>query len=107
MAMGKLIVASDLDQIGWVLKGWKPGEAPPAAGAAGRKRAAILVEPGSVESLVAGIRQAVEMPSAERDAVSAEARRRALESFTWDRNVATVVERIRAGAAPSQRPREA
>src|SRR5262249_1478104 len=25
MAMAKLIVASDLDQIGWVLKGWRPG----------------------------------------------------------------------------------
>ena len=30
MAMGKPIVASDLDQIGWVLKGWRPGEPPPA-----------------------------------------------------------------------------
>ena len=28
MAMGKPIVASDLDQIGWVLKGWRPGEPP-------------------------------------------------------------------------------
>ena len=32
MAMAKPIVASDLDQIGWVLKGWRPGEPPPAAG---------------------------------------------------------------------------
>jgi glycosyltransferase involved in cell wall biosynthesis len=101
MAMGKPIVASDLDQIGWVLKGWKPGETPPVAGGPARSRAAILVEPGSVESLVAGIRRAVEMPSAEREAVSAEARRRALEFFTWDRNVATVLERLRAGAVPA------
>ena len=28
MAMAKPIVASDLDQIGWVLKGWRPGEPP-------------------------------------------------------------------------------
>ncbi len=56
MAMGKPIVASELDQIGWVLKGWRPGETPPATGAAGRARAAILVEPGSVDALVAGIR---------------------------------------------------
>jgi glycosyltransferase involved in cell wall biosynthesis len=64
MAMAKPIVASDLDQIGWVLKGWQPGETPPPAGARGRARGAVFVEPGSVDSLVAGIRQAVEMPRA-------------------------------------------
>ncbi len=98
MAMAKPIVASDLDQIGWVLKGWKPGEVPPAAGAAGRTRAAICVDPGSVASLVAGIRSAVELPRPERDALGRDARRLVLESFTWDRNVAAVLERL--GAAP-------
>ena len=44
MAMAKPIVASDLDQVGWVLKGWRPGETPPAAGAAGRASAAVLVD---------------------------------------------------------------
>jgi glycosyltransferase involved in cell wall biosynthesis len=96
MAMAKPIVASELDQIGWVLKGWRPGEAPPAKGAVGRASAAVLVEPGSVDSLVAGIKRAVEMPAAEREAMGAEARRLVLESFTWDRNVAAVLERLRA-----------
>ncbi len=96
--MGKPIVASDLDQIGWVLKGWRPGEAPPAAGAPGRARAALLVEPGSVDSLVAGIRRAVEMPGAERESLGQEARRLVLESFTWDRNVEAVLARLRSGA---------
>jgi glycosyltransferase involved in cell wall biosynthesis len=96
MAMAKPIVASDLDQVGWVLKGWRPGEEPPAAGVDGRTRAAILVEPGSVDALVAGIRRAVEMPSNEREALGAEARRLVTESFTWDRNVAAVLERLRA-----------
>jgi glycosyltransferase involved in cell wall biosynthesis len=96
MAMAKPIVASELDQIGWVLKGWRPGETPPAKGAAGRTSAAVLVEPGSVDSLVAGIRRAVEMAPAEREAMGAEARRLVLESFTWDRNVAAVLERLRA-----------
>jgi glycosyltransferase involved in cell wall biosynthesis len=91
-------VASDLDQIGWVLKGWRPGEVPPAAGQAGRTRAAVLVDPGSVDSLVAGIRRAVEMPRAEREALGAEARRLVTESFTWDRNVAAVLDRLRAVA---------
>ncbi len=61
MAMAKPIVASDLDQIGWVLKGWRPGQ-PPATVAAVESRAALLVEPGSAESLLAGIRRAVELP---------------------------------------------
>jgi len=95
MAMAKPIVASDLDQIGWVLKGWRPGEPPPKAGAAGRTRAAILVDPGSVDSLIAGIRRAVEMPRGEREALGAEARRLVTESFTWDRNVAAVLDRLR------------
>jgi glycosyltransferase involved in cell wall biosynthesis len=99
MAMAKPIVASDLDQIGWVLKGWRPGEPPPKAGAAGRTRAAVLVDPGSVDSLIAGIRRAVEMPREEREALGAEARRLVVESFTWDRNVAAVLERLSALAA--------
>jgi glycosyltransferase involved in cell wall biosynthesis len=103
MAMVKPIVASDLDQIGWVLKGWKPGEAPPPPGRPGVSRAALLVEPGDVDALVAGIREAVEMPEPEREAMGREARRLVLESFTWDRNVAAVLDRLRAGA-PAESP---
>ena len=98
MAMAKPIVASDLDQIGWVLKGWRPGEPAPAKGAAGRTRGAVLVDPGSVDALLAGIRRAVEMPSGEREALGAEARRLVTGSFTWDRNVAAVLDRLRAVA---------
>jgi glycosyltransferase involved in cell wall biosynthesis len=97
MAMGKPIVASDLDQIGWVLKGWRPGEAPPARSESGRARAALLVEPGHEAALVAAIRQAVEMPETERATLGREARRLVLDSFTWDRNVAAVLDRLRAG----------
>ena len=98
MAMRKPIVASDLDQVGWVLKGWRPGEEPPAKGAPGRTRAAVLVEPGDVESLIAGLRRAIELPLAEREALGAEARRLVLEAFTWDRNVAAVLARLRGSA---------
>ena len=107
MAMAKPIVASDLDQIGWVLKGWRPGEPPLAKGASGRARAAVLVEPGSVEALIAGLREAVEMSHAERDALGTEARRLVTESFTWDRNVAAVLDRLRRAPArsPSASPR--
>jgi glycosyltransferase involved in cell wall biosynthesis len=99
MALAKPIVASDLDQVGWVLKGWRPGEDPPPAGARGPGRAAVFVEPGSVESLVSGIRQAVELSPSEREAMGEEARRLVVTSFTWDRNVAAVLERLRAVAA--------
>jgi glycosyltransferase involved in cell wall biosynthesis len=99
MAMAKPIVASDLDQIGWVLKGWRPGQ-PPAAVAGVASRAALLVEPGSAESLLTGIRRAVELPPADREALGLEARRLALESFTWDKNVEAVLARLRAGGPP-------
>jgi glycosyltransferase involved in cell wall biosynthesis len=103
MAMGKPIVASDLDQIGWVLKGWRPGEPPPAPSESGRARAALLVEPGRVDALFAAIRQAVEMPEAARAALGQEARRLVLDSFTWDRNVAAVLDRLRAaGDSPQE-----
>lgn len=106
MAMAKPIVASELDQIGWVLKGWRPGEEPPAKGAAGRAQAALLAEPGSVDALVAVIRRAVEMTHSERDAMGAEARRLVLESFTWDRNVAAVLERLQVLAGGAARGAE-
>jgi len=100
MAMAKLIVASDLDQIGWVLKGWRPGTPPPARGTGGTSAAALLVEPGSLDSLVGGIRRAVEMPEAEREAFGATARRLALASFTWDQNVAAVLARAASLSPP-------
>ncbi|HYN01872.1 MAG TPA: glycosyltransferase [Vicinamibacteria bacterium] len=105
MAMGKPIVASDLDQIGWVLKGWRPGEPPPAPGVSGKMEAALLVEPGDLDALVAALRRAVEMPEAERAALGHEARRLVLDSFTWDRNVAAVLDRLRSGPkAPGEPP---
>jgi glycosyltransferase involved in cell wall biosynthesis len=99
LAMAKPIVASDLDQVGWVLKGWRAGEPPPSPDMPRVSRAALLVEPGSVEDLVRGIRQAVELPRPEREALGREARRLVLRSFTWDMNVAAVLERLRAGSA--------
>jgi len=45
---------------------------------------------------VRGIREAVELPRPEREALGREARRLVLESFTWDMNVAAVLERLRA-----------
>ena len=93
--MSKPIVASDLDQVGWVLKGWRAGEPPPSVDTPRASKAALLVEPGSVEDLLRGIRQAVEFPRPERGALGREARRLVLQSFTWDMNVAAMLERLR------------
>jgi glycosyltransferase involved in cell wall biosynthesis len=59
----------------------------------------LLVEPGSVEDLVRGIRQAVDLPGPQADALGREARRLVLQSFTWDRNVAAMLDRLRAESA--------
>ena len=74
---------------------------PPPAYEEGRVRGAIFAEPGSVDSLLAGIRRAVELSSAEREALGTTARRLVTESFTWDRNVAAVLARLRAGNEPA------
>ncbi len=58
-----------------------------------------------MDALVAAIRRVVEMPEAERAALGREARRLVLDSFTWDRNVAAVLDRLRSGAkAPQESP---
>ncbi len=96
MAMAKPILASDLDQIGWVLRGWHPGETAPT----NRERsnaAAILIEPGSQEALIEGIRAAALMPPDIRRRLGERARKLIIESFTWDRNVHTVIDRFQDG----------
>ena len=75
MAMGKGIVASDLDQIGEVLE---DGET------------AVLVEPGNVEELVQGIVFLTEHPE-EAERMGRNARRVVCERRTWDQNARRVV----------------
>lgn len=84
MAMARLIVASDLDQIGQVLRGWRPGQPLPAGGVS---EAAVLVAPGSEESLVRGIRVAVEMDPESRRRMAEKARFYLMQAFTWEKNV--------------------
>ena len=78
MAMGKGIVASDLDQIGEVLE---DGET------------AVLVEPGNVEELVQGIVFLVENPD-EAERMGRNARRVVCERHTWYQNARRVVEAL-------------
>lgn len=92
MSMGKLIVASDLDQIGHVLRGWKPGDALPSS--AKQSDSGLLVEPGSVVDLIRGIREAASMSPSERLARGRRARSHVLSAFVWERNVDSVLETL-------------
>jgi glycosyltransferase involved in cell wall biosynthesis len=96
MAMGKPIIASDLDQIGEVLgRGLRaqclPGGAPPDSASA----PAILFEPGNEEQIVHSLRFLVEHPSW-RAALGANARREALAKYTWKHHVAAILGRLEA-----------
>jgi glycosyltransferase involved in cell wall biosynthesis len=91
MAMGKGLVASNLDQIGEVLR---HGET------------ALLVEPGDAEALAAGIeRLLADEPLARR--LGEAARRAVLASHTWTEHTRRIVEalagRVSAGAGARAR----
>ena len=74
MAAGKAIVASDLDQIGDVL----------------RDDLAVLVRPGDPADLARAIRELAESPERRRD-LGSRARERVLERYTWRHHVDAIV----------------
>ena len=82
MAMGKGIVASDLDQIGEVLS---PPEHGPAA---------VMVTPGDVDALATGLAALVDDPL-RREALGRAARALALERHTWRAHTARIVDALR------------
>lgn len=91
MAMGKGILASDLEQIGEVLQPAievdnLPCEGPTTDNAA----VALLVPPGQVAQLVAGLKFLVER-SEWRDHLGRQARACALGRYTWDHHVASIL----------------
>jgi glycosyltransferase involved in cell wall biosynthesis len=90
MAMGKAIVASDLDQIGEVLE---------------HGRTAWLVRPGAVDDLAAGLRRLL-VDRGLRERLGAEARRCALAKHTWRVHTQRTVERLQeiAAAAHGRQP---
>ncbi len=79
MAMGRGIVASNLDQIGEVIEHGRTG---------------WLVEPDSVEALTSGIRALV-TDEALRARLGAAARQRALERHTWRAHTARTIDKLR------------
>ena len=79
MAMGRGIVASRLDQIGEVLR---------------HEESALLVEPGDVEALVAGLARLVSDPELARR-LGVAARRDALAHHTWSEHTRRIVDALR------------
>ena len=83
MAMGKAIVASDLDQVGEILE---------------HGRAAQMAIPGDVETLVDGLRELVDHP-ARRAHLGAEARRLAVERHSWREHTRRIIDALRVRVA--------
>ena len=77
--MGKGIVASNLEQIGEVLE---------------HKRTAILVEPGNVAQLAAGVRLLAEDATL-RGRLGTEARKDVVAEHTWVKNTGRVIAALR------------
>jgi O-antigen/teichoic acid export membrane protein/glycosyltransferase involved in cell wall biosynthesis len=95
MAMGRGIVASELDQIGEVLRpaiSLSPAAilATPFAGDA----VAALVRPGDVTALMDGI-EMLAGSAALRDGLGGNARRLALARYTWGHHVAVILQRMK------------
>lgn len=86
MAMQKPIVASDLDQIGTILKGafFAPAEGPPLG---------YLFKPGDTEDMIRALRLAIENP-AEAKAIATRARAHVLSHFTWHHHVEAILKQL-------------
>ena len=97
--MGLPIVASELDQIGDVLRpSVRVSDLPAATEPA--DAVALLVTPGSEPELAEGIRYLVER-LAWRTALGANARALAVARYTWDAHVAAFLERLDESHGPS------
>jgi O-antigen/teichoic acid export membrane protein/glycosyltransferase involved in cell wall biosynthesis len=89
MAMARIVVASDLEQPGEVLRGWVP-DGRPSAGPSG-----LLVPAGDAPALARVLRQAATLSTEQAAELSLRARRQVLNAFTWEHHVAAILERLR------------
>jgi len=91
MAMGRPVVASDLDQIGDVLHpALRSSTLPDAAPSPDDARLAVLCAPGDVSDLARGIKFLVERQDW-RAQLGSRAREKVLSTFTWDHHVGAVL----------------
>jgi glycosyltransferase involved in cell wall biosynthesis len=94
MAMGKAIVASDLDQIGQVLrKSLHASALPTARPDSNEERMAILFEPGNIPGLVESVKFAVDRPDW-REALGRNGRAEVLEKYTWSHHVSAILDQL-------------
>lgn len=78
MAMGKGIVASDLDQIGEILE---------------HQKTAWMIKPGDTESLIEGMRALIDHSSL-RTALGQNARKKAVSHHSWKEHTRKIIERL-------------
>lgn len=83
MAMGKGIVASDLDQIGEVLK---------------HDQTAWLVKPGDIESLMSGLKTLID-DGAKRKRLGKAARQEVVAKYTWKEHTRKTIEKLKERCA--------
>jgi glycosyltransferase involved in cell wall biosynthesis len=96
MAMAKGIVASDLEQIGDVLRrSYRAAALPDGPCLQDDPNLSILIEPGSSDELARGIKFLVER-SDYRSILGRNARDEVLRRYTWDRNVDELLARLAA-----------
>jgi glycosyltransferase involved in cell wall biosynthesis len=95
MAMGKAIVASDLEQIGKVLKAsLRSSSLPTNEPTAHETALAVLFPPGDVTALVDSIKFAVDRP-AWRATLGGNARTEALAKYTWAHHTGAILEHLK------------
>jgi glycosyltransferase involved in cell wall biosynthesis len=102
MAMGKAIVASDLEQIGVILANGIHAAALPAGEPQGdERRLAVLCEPGDPVALADALRFIVGSRSW-RDVLGWNARAEALSKYTWPHHVSAIVEGLASATTGAQ-----
>jgi len=79
MAMGKAIVASDLDQIGEVLK---------------HDQTAWMVKPGDAQSLMFGLKALID-DEGRRHRLGESARREVVAKYTWENHTRRIIEKLK------------
>lgn len=96
MAMGKTILASNLEQIGDVLKNSLHADNLSSVenNDDNTSKLAVLCKPGSVEELITGIRFLAEHPEL-RAKLGCNARKEALTKYTWEKHVNEFLEKIK------------
>jgi glycosyltransferase involved in cell wall biosynthesis len=91
MAMGRAILASELEQIGDILR---PGLQARGGEPSGNETA-VLFEPGDEDAFLLGLRRLVEQPAL-RTQLGHNARTKVLSEFTWDRYASRLLDRLSA-----------